>query len=204
MSGEITKELLSQKGMTWYDYEQLVKKLVSENKTTGPDQSQRMVDYTKLNLQRMTRTSKTVKLLPEMIQLLQGMQKKLIWVVLAEAWCGDVAPNLPVIAMMMDASPTIELSILLRDENLGIMDTHLTNGSRSIPKLICFDEDYKELGTWGPRPAPAQDMVLFYKKSPEPKESYDEFVKKVQLWYVNDKGVTLQKEFLALIPQWLK
>jgi hypothetical protein len=202
MNNPITPEILRSKGLTWYDYEQLVNKLVKENKTTGPDQSERMVEYTKLNLQRMNRTSKTVKLIPELISLLQNLKRSYNWVVLAEAWCGDVAPNLPVINMMTDASPAITFTILLRDENPDIMNAFLTNGSKSIPKLICIDENLDAIGTWGPRPASAQEMVMAYKYSPEPKESYGEFIKKVQLWYAADKGISLQNEFLKLIREW--
>jgi hypothetical protein len=36
------------------------------------------------------------------------------------------------------------------------MDQYLTNGGRSIPKLVAFDDDGQALFTWGPRPAALQ------------------------------------------------
>ena len=37
----------------------------------------------------------------------------------------------------------------------------------SIPKLICLDQNLKELGTWGPRPKFLQDWM--YKNKANPK-----------------------------------
>jgi len=103
---------------------------------------------------------------------------------------------LPIIAKMADISSHISLKILLRDENLDIMDAFLTNGGRSIPKLICLDANTLELKwDWGPRPAPAQDLLRIHKTKPD--ESHEDFVKQVQLWYAKDKSRTLQKELLT-------
>jgi hypothetical protein len=202
MSKTITTDTL-QKAITWYDYEQLLKTLVREHKTTGADQSEKMVEYTKMNLQRVKRIGKTILLRPEMIQLLQQLPVKLKWVVIVEAWCGDVANNLPVINMMVDASPNLELFLLFRDENPEVVDAHLTNGARSIPKLICLDESLKELGTWGPKPAPLMDLLYEYKHGSEPKMSHDDYARRVQLWYAADRGQTLQSEMMDLIRSWV-
>ena len=40
------------------------------------------------------------------------------------------------------------------------MDQYLTNGSRSIPIVIVLDDDFRELGHWGPRPAELQAWVM--------------------------------------------
>jgi len=42
-------------------------------------------------------------------------------------------------------------------------------------------------------------MVMDYHASPEPKEPYLEFAKKVQLWYAKDKQQTLESELMALL-----
>lgn len=189
--------------MSYAAYKKLMQKLLSEGKTTGPDQSAKMVEYTLLNSQRMSRLDKSIQLKPELIDALQQYSRPTYWLVLAEAWCGDVAQNLPVLAQMTDAAPNIELGILLRDEHLDVMDAYLTRGARSIPKLIALDSDTLEvLGQWGPRPAPVQQMVMEHKAAPEPKEPYSEFVKKVQLWYAKDKTLTLQNEILGLLKEW--
>ena len=202
MQNVITRKLL-EKSLSYSEYRKLTEKLLSENKTTGPNQSLELLEYTKLNFQRLQRIEKTIALQPELIDILQNLTQPLTWVVLAEAWCGDVAQNLPLIAKMVDSSPSLELFILLRDENPEVMDAYLTNGTRSIPKLICLkQEDLSEKGQWGPRPQPAQNMLLEHKKNPL--SSKAEFTKNLHAWYAKDKGNTLQQEFLQLLKSWVK
>ena len=64
---------------------------------------------------------------------------------------------------MAEVNSNINLQLVLRDENLELMDLFLTNGGRSIPKLIALDKDLNILFTWGPRPQTATNMVLDYK-----------------------------------------
>lgn len=41
---------------------------------------------------------------------------------LTEGWCGDAAQNLPVINKIAEENPNINLKLVLRDENLELMD----------------------------------------------------------------------------------
>lgn len=116
--------------------------------------------------------------------------------VLAEDWCGDAVHVVPFLARLQEAFPQFELRILSRDENPEIMDTHLTNGTRSIPVVIILDEDYQEVAWWGPRPQPLQEFFLKELK-PLPKE---ERFPKVRAWFARDRGRTTMKEILGLIP----
>ena len=89
---------------------------------------------------------------------MEHVEEPQLWMVLTEPWCGDSAYNLPIIAEAAALSDRVTLRILYRDENLDIMDQYLTDGGRSIPKLVAFDEDGHELFTWGPRPAPMREQ----------------------------------------------
>ena len=73
------------------DYLTLIEKLLSDNKTTGPNQSEFYVNYTKLNLQRMQRWLKTAQLSTETVDVISSIKTKQHWVILTEAWCGDAA-----------------------------------------------------------------------------------------------------------------
>ena len=74
--------------------------------------------------------------------------------VLSEDWCGDAVNILPVVARLTEALDRVDLRVLARDDNLDIMDAHLTNGtSRSIPVVILLDEEYHERGWGAPGPA---------------------------------------------------
>ncbi|MBF9252040.1 thioredoxin family protein [Pontibacter sp. 172403-2] len=188
------------KAMTYTQYREMIDKLLAENKTTGSNHSEEMVEYTRMNAHRMRRVEKTTVLDDELVQLLLSVQTKMVWVVLTEAWCGDAAQNLPAIVKIADASPLIEVKLLLRDENPDIMDEYLTNGGRSIPKLIALNADtMEELGTWGPRPEPAQRLYLDMKAQDVP---FKEFSEKLHGWYAKDRSQALQNEFKTLLCNW--
>jgi hypothetical protein len=186
------------KSLSYPQYRDLIDKLLAEDRTTGDGHPADFVEYTKLNVHRMERLDKTVALNDDLLKTLQGLKGKQVWLVISEAWCGDAAQNLPILHLMAEQTPNIELHIVLRDENLELIDQYLTNGGRSIPKLIMLDaETLTELATWGPRPAGAQELLVAHKANPD--ESHADFVKNVQLWYAKDKTLSTQHELLALL-----
>ncbi len=188
-----------QKAITYIEYREMIDALMAEGKTTGENHSEDMLHYTKMNIQRMNRVEKTVELSNETIEALKGIDTKMVWVALTEAWCGDAAQNVPVLAKMAGASDKIELKLLLRDENLDVMDEYLTNGGRSIPKLVALNaETMDELFVWGPRPEPAQVMMNDFKANPNGRTKQD-LVIDIQKWYAKDKGLTMQKELVNLL-----
>lgn len=189
--------------MTYKSYFNLLETLLAEGKTTGENQSEAMLNYAKMNIQRMKRLDKTIVLSEELKQSITEIREnKLIFLVITEGWCGDAAQNIPLLNKIAEASPGIDLKLILRDENLDIMDQFLTNGGRSIPKLIVLDgENFEVLGSWGPRPAAAQQMVADFKK--EDQGDFQEFVKQLQLWYAGNKTSSQQAELKNLLPQWL-
>jgi hypothetical protein len=114
--------------------------------------------------------------------------------VLSEDWCGDAVNIVPVLARFAEAVPTVDLRLLARDEHLGLMDAHLTNGrSRSIPVVILLDEHFVEQGWWGPRPTDLQRWVLEEGLKMDPEERY----KKVRRFYARDKGRTTLEEIVG-------
>lgn len=189
----ITQEIFNT-GYTYADYRSMVDDKLAQGQTTGPQQTPELVDYTKLNVQRMHRLDKTITISEEVAERLSTLKCNIHWLVLTEAWCGDAAQNVPVLAKMAEASPNITLRLLLRDEHLDIMDNFLTNGGRAIPKLIVLDGDFNVTGTWGPRPAEIQAQVMENKRTGA--MPYSEFAIEVQKWYARNKGIALQHEML--------
>jgi hypothetical protein len=184
--------------MNYESYRELIQQLHEKGETTGDIQNENMLHYSKLNEQRMRRLDKTVKLNPELEEIVK-QAKTQTWLVITEAWCGDAAQNLPVIKKMADLIDSIELKMILRDDNPGIMNENLTNGGKSIPIVIAFDENNAILWQWGPRPAPVQKMVMDYKNQEGYKKPYSEFSMEVQRWYISDKTQTVQNEFIDLL-----
>lgn len=185
---------------TYKEYMELVEGLVRDGKTSGPNQSESLADFTRLNLQRMKRLEKTIEVAEGPKKVFQTNDRQMIWLIITEAWCGDAAQNIPVIEKIAAESDMIETRYILRDENLELIDLFLTNGTRSIPKLISLDRDSLEvLGTWGARPAVAQKLFLDLKDKGIEKP---EIIEQIQRWYNDDKGRSLQAEFAELLRGW--
>lgn len=184
--------------MNYATYRSLMTDLVAQQKTTGEDQSETRVHFTSLNHKRMQRIDKKGQLTEDQIHKIKSYDKPVEWIVLTESWCGDAAQSLPYINKIADLNENIELKIALRDKNLSLMDQHLTNGGRAIPKLIIVDKTSKEvLHTFGPRPSQATKMVNEYKA--EHHKLTDEFKKDLQLWYTKDKGQNVINDLITLL-----
>lgn len=186
------------KAIVYSAYIQMIDALLEEGKTTGPNQTEALSEYTDLNAKRMARLSKTYQPSKTLIETM-GQQKGLLILVITEAWCGDAAQIAPIIAKAGEAAE-VPVKMILRDEHPELIDAHLTNGGRSIPIVLFIDEDKWEVNaSWGPRPEPAQQLVIAYKRADEPKPPYAEFVKQVQLWYAKDKQKSMEAEWIALL-----
>jgi len=196
----ITRELIEE-AFTYNQYRQLIDKLLERERTTGDKDSEEIIHYTRMNVQRMKRQDKQISLNESLKEKLKNLGSDWIWLVITEGWCGDAAQNIPVINKMAEAAPNIELKFILRDEHPEIMDQYLTDGSRSIPKLVCLDaESLEEIGTWGPRPAVIQEKAMQWKDDPE--ISKEEWAEKLHKWYADNKTEEQQKEFEQLIEEW--
>lgn len=117
--------------------------------------------------------------------------------VLSEDWCGDSVNIVPVIAKLTESISNMDMRILKRDQNLDIMDAHLTGTSRSIPIVILLDQKFQECGWWGPRPRALQQWVI-EKGMLLPK---DERYKEVRTFYARDHGLTTMRELADMLEQ---
>jgi hypothetical protein len=193
----ITPELI-ENSQTYQSYREMIDKLLAENKTTGPIHTEAYLDYTRMNVKRMNRWDKTARVSPEIEKAINSIDIPQIWLVITEAWCGDAAQSIPFLVKLAELNPHIELRLVLRDEHPELMDEYLTEGARSIPKLIILSEDLaQEFGTWGPKPEFLQDRLKAYKLyalGVSPKE----FSEGTHLWYAKDKNQSLERELMEL------
>ena len=82
------------------------------------------------------------------------------------------------------------------------MDHFLTDGGRSIPKLILLDANTLQvLGDWGPRPAVAQRLSMDYKYKPTPKEDYETHHQELHTWYARNKTLDTQLELIDFLQR---
>jgi hypothetical protein len=185
-----------QKGVSYVSYRTLISDLLASGKSSGAIQSEALLNYSKLNDKRMKRLDKTSKLTQETVVALKSIDAPVTWLVLTEGWCGDAAQSLPVINKIASESTQITLKIILRDDHEELMNHFLTNGGKSIPKLIVLNAKNEVLNTWGPRPSVATKMVKNYKEKHGQLDA--SFKQDLQIWYNKDKGVNIQENMLDL------
>lgn len=184
--------------MSYPEYRNLVLTKVENNSNTGHEVTQDLADYTVLNNKRMKRWDKTIKVDEAIADLFKHKKFNQTWIVITESWCGDAAHVVPAINKLAELNEGINFRVVLRDQNEALMDQFLTNGARSIAKLIILDNTTEEvIATYGPRPTAASALVNDYKAkhgaiTPELKEN-------LQQWYNADKGQTVIAEVVSLL-----
>ena len=180
---------------TYAEFRALVGHLVAARRTSGPDQTPGLIRFTQQNLAHLDRGC-TRPLLPALVEKIRHLDHKEHWVILAEAWCGDTAHCLPILARLAESSAGhVKLHVLLRSDHPAVMAAHQTNGKNSIPKLVRLDAaTRRELGSWGARPAPAQ--ALSVQLHADPAQHTSQIVRAMNDWYETDNGQTLQQELL--------
>mgnify|MGYP001064745524 FL=1 len=186
-----------QKAISYTSYRKLISDLIASGKSSGPIQSEDLLNYSKLNDRRMTRLDKTIQLSHETLLALKKNDKPITWLVLTEGWCGDAAQALPVINKIANESDLITLKIIFRDEHEELMGHFLTNGGRSIPKLLVLNSENDVLNTWGPRPNIATKMVQDYKNTHGHLDAA--FKQQLQVWYNKNKGINIQENMVGLL-----
>ena len=183
---------------TWEGYLQHFEQILSGEFTNELYEKADYKDYVRMNHSRMTRWLKSGDMNPELIQTIQQINAPQTWYLITEPWCGDAAHVTPFVALLAAKNQNIDLKIVLRDDNLTFMDQYLTNGGRSIPKLIVRDEQDNDIFNWGPRPHELSVIFADLKKNNAP---FEVIHKTLQNWYNKNKGVDIQAELLEVFRE---
>lgn len=179
-------------------YQQLFISILADPMPAHPYDSPTYLNYVKLNQRRMERWMKQGILNPELIAAVQRIDKPQTWTIITEPWCGDAAHTQPFIERVAAMNALITIDFQLRDSPPFLIESHLTNGKRAIPKLIITDSQENEIASWGSRPAQCQ--ALFHQLVAA-RVPHDEKEIAIQKWYNEDKGVSVQLELLAILQQ---
>lgn len=181
---------------SYSEYVALIERLLSEGKVTGNQQSDSLLEYTRLNMHRLHRWEKTWQPDSALAILLSSVKQPLTWIIITEGWCGDAAQQIPVFEKLASLIESVKTRYVLRDEHPEFMDKFLNNGSRSIPVVICLNESNEVLWKWGPRPQEAVEMLNRLKS-----EGMEEAHRKKELhaWYAGNKHKALQGEIYQLM-----
>jgi len=190
-----TKELIDS-ALTYAEYRKQISDMLARPPADAA--AERMRPHLANNSLLMDKYELGYPVFPELTEAL-SVAPATTWLIITEGWCGDAAFNIPLLNAAEKALPEkIKLRFVLRDSNLELMDANLTDGGRSIPKLIVLDDGLKPLGYWGPRPAGLQSLMKQWKDGLELKE----LIPKVHSWYDSDKTRSLQQELTRLVKRY--
>jgi len=115
--------------------------------------------------------------------------------VITEPWCGDSLAILPVLLKLFEQVGSGEIRIVLRDQNLELIDRYLTRGGRAIPIVILLGETYEELFHWGPRPAAAQAIFEEQREDLNAgRINKSGIIKQIRNFYGRDRGQSIVEE----------
>ena len=190
-----------EKGLSYADYRQLIATRLKQKRSTAPADSDNeyLIRYSRRNQRLMKKLEGSIELPSDLRDLLHDWQKPMRWLVLTEGWCPDAGNLLPYVEAIVSEVPAIETRYVLRDEHPELMDRYTTRGARAIPKLVAFESETGEvLFTWGPRPEPAQAIIIAAKAHNTEKSVTSE---RINNWYEADRGQTLLEEFRELLTR---
>lgn len=180
--------------LSYGKYKDLISALLEKGESTTKGGSEALVPYTEMNVRRMDRWDRRFEVDPSLVDKIEKAPAQ-TWIVLTEGWCGDAAHCVPVMQKIAAVNPQIDLRLVLRDSNEALMNDFLTNGSKSIPKLIMYDPETKQVkNTWGPRPDGAAEIFESLRG-----EDFEEINTALQKWYNQDKGRSAAAEIVELL-----
>lgn len=196
-TSELDLQQYWEKAMPYAEYRALLQEQAENGQTSGPKQTEALINYTQLNDRRSRRWEKRFKVDEGLQSQLEKLNKPQRWLVLNESWCGDAAHTVPLMQKLAELTDKIEVRVLWRDENLELMDAYLSQGTRGIPKLLVLNEEDEVAGEWGSRPEPLHQLVQEAKD--ENGKLPADFKEEIQKWYNQDKGLTTVQELEALL-----
>jgi hypothetical protein len=144
---------------------------------------------------------KKVKITEEVENRLRSIKPVNI-LVLTEPWCGDSLAVFPVVRKMAEVHGSWTIRVLLRDQNLELMDQFLTRGGRAVPIFFFLSDDYTLIFKWGPRPVASQQIFEEHRKQiQEGKIEKIEVIKKIRNFYAKDRGKAIIDELLSVCKE---
>lgn len=115
---------------------------------------------------------------------------------IAEDWCGDVRRNVPAVARLVAENPEIlRLRLTDKETKPQLMVRYLTNAAEAIPIVVVFNDQFVEIGNWGPRPEACKKLMARGKAAGR----IDQAREKIGEFYTTDKHQSTIKEIKDLI-----
>ncbi len=166
--------------------------------------SEEYIEYMKVHKENTEAIRNGFMIPEEDVEVLNKLGEHSLRVIaITEDWCGDAMLNIPILLKVADAAG-MDVRMIVRDENLELMDQYLTNGtSRAIPIFIFIDREGNEKLVWGPR-APMVKKIVDDERAKLPPKDHElfperqkEMVQRLTSQYSKD-GVVWQEVYDSL------
>lgn len=130
------------------------------------------------------------------VDYVKNLKRPVHILAIAEDWCGDVRRNVPALAKLVAQNPEkLKLRLCDKETKPQLMVRYLTNGAEAIPIIVFLNEQFVEVGHWGPRPYECKRVMARAKAAGKIDVAKD----KIREFYAADKHQTTLKEFRDLI-----
>jgi len=180
-------------------YDQYMDQWRAKNDLTmkGLDKVQRRTRfYSKYNLERQELVERKWEMSAEFRQAVIQVSGPLDLLFITDDWCIDSAYSLPMLKSISEMRDDVSLRILMKDDNLDILDLFLTNGTRSIPKLVGLDFSGEVQFVWGPQP----EEIRLIRKQLIDSEAEGRIVSGTTIeWYADEGWIPVDTELTALL-----
>lgn len=87
----------------------------------------------------------------EQKELLSGFKRELNVLVLAGAWCGDCARQCPMLKLIADNAPSMNLKFVDNERFPELRDELRIHGASRVPVTVTLSEDFFEINRFGDR-----------------------------------------------------
>lgn len=182
--------------MTFQEYLDYFERILASPNAYEPYSDEEYLNYTKLNWSRMNRWLKRFEPTEATKNLISSITEHQHWIVITEPWCGDAAHSVAQLYQIVKNNPNIDFEIQLRDTEPFLIDDYLTNGGKSIPKVVIRNDVGHDKLIWGPRPQRLQDIFDVMKQEGK---AFEEIKEAMQKWYNDDKGLEMQRELIEAL-----
>ena len=163
--------------------------------------ARRMRYYSIYNLERQGRVDEMYVMRDEFRDLVLSLPGPQLWMFITEDWCVDSAYSLPIVRDAAALRADITLRLLMRDENLDLIDQFLTNGARSVPVFAGFSSDHDLLFRWGPQPVAIRDIRAELQAS----RAEGRIVAKTTVdWYADEGWIEVERELIDTFKKTLR
>ncbi len=179
--------------MTFQEYLVYFEQILTSPQDYELYRNEEYFNYTKLNWSRMNRWLKRFEPDEAVESLISSITEHQHWIVITEPWCGDAAHSVAQLYQIVKNNSNIDFDIQLRDAEPHLIEDYLTDGGKSIPKLIIRNDVGHDKVIWGPRPQQLQEIFVTMKAEGK---TFEEIKETMQKWYNEDKGEALQRELI--------